>query len=53
MLDFLYFFTQQFFNIFSFLDNIEEIYEQLEVYIKDDQATSKLNENNFKLYTVN
>ena len=32
--------------IFSFLENIEDIYEQLEVYIKDDQVNSKLNENN-------
>ena len=39
-------------KLFSFLDNIEEIYEQLEVYIKDDQATSKLNENNFTITLI-
>ena len=32
-------------KLFSILENIEEIYDQLEVYIKDDQVTSKLNDN--------
>ena len=33
-------------KLFSILENIDEIFDQLEVYIKDDQVTSKLNENN-------
>ena len=42
-------------KLFSILENIEEIFDQLEVYIKDDQVTSKLNENHLiiTLITIN
>ena len=39
-------------KLFSILENIEEIYEQLEVYIKDDQVTSKFNENNLTITLI-
>ena len=29
-------------QIFSFLDSIEDIFDQLEVYIQDDEVTLKL-----------
>ena len=33
-------------KIFAFQENIEEIYDQIEIYINDEQVTSKFNENN-------
>ena len=39
-------------KLFSILENIEEIYEQLEVYIKDDKVTSKLNKNNLTITLI-
>ena len=39
-------------KLFSILENIEEIYEQLEVYIKDDQVTSKFNESNLTITLI-
>ena len=33
-------------NIFTFQENIEEIYDQLEIYFNDETVSSKINDNN-------
>ena len=33
-------------NIFTFQENIEEIYDQLEIYFNDEPVSSKINDNN-------